>query len=481
MDDSYCLGSKAYYNDERHIFYILVSDRANDWDEWIYTIRKGCKVDTEGDLDNISVTTDKQNGIITVEIAPQERRDIEIRVYYTETHHWDYDDNKGIFREEEVDNNREDVFVFSHTDEELDYSDEAEEELEVIRNVIDLIYILPSYGYITMEDEEDIYAAENAYNNLTDRQKQMISDYQKDKLETCLSELEDAIDAYNIVQQDQKAVDDVTELINNLPDISELNSDEEIAEAISEAREAYDLLTDEQQDLLDRNLYAKLIMLERALPYAIDLENIIAYAEGLEDKKEDLEQFINTLEEDINELEAANGTLEENNALLNQLKETLEAAKATSETGKKEIPKVGDNLTSGNATYKVLKAGSDTSMGTVEFTKINKSARKVVIPSTITVDGYTYQVTKIAANAFKGDKQIRALIISDGITQIGNNAFNGCKNLKKITVKSTVLKKVGKGAFKKISKKVKVKVPADKKKKYKKLFKKGGIKSNRVK
>ena len=350
-----------------------------------------------------------------------------------------------------------------------------------LNNVIDLIYILPSYGYITMEDEEDIYAAENAYNNLTDRQKQMISDYQKDKLETCLSELEDAIDAYNIVQQDQKAVDDVTELINNLPDISELNSDEEIAEAISEAREAYDLLTDEQQDLLDRNLYAKLIMLERALPYAIDLENIIAYAEGLEDKKEDLEQFINTLEEDINELEAANGTLEENNALLNQLKETLEAAKATSETGKKEIPKVGDNLTSGNATYKVLKAGSDTSMGTVEFTKINKSARKVVIPSTITVDGYTYQVTKIAANAFKGDKQIRALIISDGITQIGNNAFNGCKNLKKITVKSTVLKKVGKGAFKKISKKVKVKVPADKKKKYKKLFKKGGIKSNRVK
>ena len=57
---------------------------------------------------------------------------------------------------------------------------------------------------------------------------------------------------------------------------------------------------------------------------------------------------------------------------------------------------------------------------------------------------------------------------------IGKNAFKNCKKLKKITVKSKVLKKVGSGALKKIHKKAVVKVPKKKLKAYKKLFKKKG-------
>jgi hypothetical protein len=60
--------------------------------------------------------------------------------------------------------------------------------------------------------------------------------------------------------------------------------------------------------------------------------------------------------------------------------------------------------------------------------------------------------------------------------EIGKNAFNGCKALKKVTFKSTKVKKIGKNAFKGIAKKSTIKVPKKKKTAYKKLLKKSGYK-----
>lgn len=155
-----------------------------------------------------------------------------------------------------------------------------------------------------------------------------------------------------------------------------------------------------------------------------------------------------------------------------------------------EVGKVYD---SGNYYYKV------TSSTTAQVTGLkNKSVSKLVIYNTVTLGGQKYQVTSVAASAFKGNKKITSVTVKKGVQVIGTNAFAGCTKLKKVTIKSTTLtaigtkafynckkltgmtikskslKKVGKNAFKGISKKAVIKVPAAKLKAYKKLLAKKG-------
>ena len=152
--------------------------------------------------------------------------------------------------------------------------------------------------------------------------------------------------------------------------------------------------------------------------------------------------------------------------------------------------------------YKVTKSDSSKGKPSVTITKLSakdKKAKKVTIPKTITVDNVEYQVTGIAAKAFKNSKKLQSIVIPDtiteigagsfegcknlksvtigkGVTSIGKNAFKNCKNLKKITVKSTKLKKVGKGALTGINRKCVIKVPKKKLKAYKRRFKGKGQK-----
>ena len=121
------------------------------------------------------------------------------------------------------------------------------------------------------------------------------------------------------------------------------------------------------------------------------------------------------------------------------------------------------------SSYKVTKSGE------VTFAKPKSSVKgTVTIPDTVTIDGITYKVTAIEANAFKNNKNITKVIIGKNVTVIGNNAFSGCKKLKTITVKTTKLKSVGKKALKGIHAKAKIKVPKSKLKKNKSLFKNKG-------
>ena len=107
----------------------------------------------------------------------------------------------------------------------------------------------------------------------------------------------------------------------------------------------------------------------------------------------------------------------------------------------------------GSLKYQVTKSNATT--GTVKVTGLKtKSVKSVVIPKTVKIGGYTFKVTAI-----------------------GTNAFKNCKKLKKVTIKSTAIKTVGKGAFKNISKKATIKVPASKFSSYKKLLKKSGLAS----
>lgn len=123
----------------------------------------------------------------------------------------------------------------------------------------------------------------------------------------------------------------------------------------------------------------------------------------------------------------------------------------------------------GNYQYRVL--NSSVKSGTVRFLKpIKKNVKKATIPSVVTIGNYKYKVTEVGKYAFKNNKKITSVVIEKNVTKINASAFYGAKNLKKITVKSKVLKSVGKNAFKNIHAKASIKVPSSKLKKYKQIM-----------
>ena len=176
---------------------------------------------------------------------------------------------------------------------------------------------------------------------------------------------------------------------------------------------------------------------------------------------------------------------------------------------KPDVPAAGTSLKEKTGReFKVTESDGFESKPSVTLTKLSakeKKAKKVTIPKTVTVDNVEYQVTGIKAKAFKNSKKLQSIVIPDTITEIGassfegcknlksvtigknvtsigKNAFKNCKNLKKITVKSTKLKKVGKGALTGINRKCVIKVPKKQLKSYKRLFKgKGQKKSVKIK
>lgn len=62
------------------------------------------------------------------------------------------------------------------------------------------------------------------------------------------------------------------------------------------------------------------------------------------------------------------------------------------------------------------------------------------------IEGNDYQITGIAANAFKGNKTIKSVNFSSNILKVGASAFAGCINLEGITM-SDNLEEIGERAF----------------------------------
>lgn len=191
------------------------------------------------------------------------------------------------------------------------------------------------------------------------------------------------------------------------------------------------------------------------------------------------------------------------------------------------VPAVGTILTDPvtKAVYQITSVDTNGASvsGNVQYVKSSvKNVKKVTIAQTITVDGITYKVTAVASSAFKNQKKLTQITMGSNVTLIGANAFSGCKalktvklnknmvsignkafykctklkkieipakvekigkqafygckRLKTITIKTKKLtaKKVGKQAFKGVSAKVKIKVPKNKQKAYRKLLKSRG-------
>ncbi|MDO4977372.1 MAG: leucine-rich repeat protein [Eubacteriales bacterium] len=106
----------------------------------------------------------------------------------------------------------------------------------------------------------------------------------------------------------------------------------------------------------------------------------------------------------------------------------------------------------------------------------NKKLTKINVATSVNYKNVSFKVTAIADKAFKSQKKAKSVVIGKNVMTIGKQAFYGDKLVKKITVKSPYLKKVGSKAFYGIYKKAVIKVPAKQLSSYKRLLKGKGQK-----
>ena len=122
-------------------------------------------------------------------------------------------------------------------------------------------------------------------------------------------------------------------------------------------------------------------------------------------------------------------------------------------------PSKGKKLTdtTHKAVFTVTKAGKvTTSKGTgkvtvtageVAYTKsTNTSATTLTIPSTVKINGITYKVTSIGANAFANNKKLTRVTIGSNVKTIGSKAFYRCTKLKTVKIGKNVTT-IGANAF----------------------------------
>lgn len=147
------------------------------------------------------------------------------------------------------------------------------------------------------------------------------------------------------------------------------------------------------------------------------------------------------------------------------------------ETPVPEMPGKGSIHTAGKLKYKITSTSEKG--GTVAVTAgTKKSMTAVKIPGEITIKGYRFRVTEIAAGAFKNYKKLTSVTIGSQVTKIGKSAFGGDTKLKTLIIQSKKIKSAGTRAFKNTGKKMTVRVPAGRRTAYRKMLKKSGVSGN---
>lgn len=122
-------------------------------------------------------------------------------------------------------------------------------------------------------------------------------------------------------------------------------------------------------------------------------------------------------------------------------------------------------------TYRLISNGASPAATLV---KASKKKAKITVPASVKKNGVAVSVTAIGNNAFKNRKKVKTVVIGKNVQRIGKKAFAGCRNLRKITVKSRMVRMVGKKAFQSISSRAVIKVPKQSLKRYQKLFRNKG-------
>ena len=62
----------------------------------------------------------------------------------------------------------------------------------------------------------------------------------------------------------------------------------------------------------------------------------------------------------------------------------------------------------------------------------------LIIPETVSYEGYSFSVTSIGSSAFSGCTSLTSLTIPDSVTSIGKYAFRGCTSLTSVTIPNSV-------------------------------------------
>ena len=96
-----------------------------------------------------------------------------------------------------------------------------------------------------------------------------------------------------------------------------------------------------------------------------------------------------------------------------------------------KAPKKGNKVESGKVVYKVTKAATAKKAGTlaiVGLSKAGKKASSLSAPATAKINGYSYKVTSIGKNAFKG-ANAKTITLGKNIKSIPAGAFANCKKL----------------------------------------------------
>lgn len=188
-------------------------------------------------------------------------------------------------------------------------------------------------------------------------------------------------------------------------------------------------------------------------------------------KKKDLSKYTdNTVKRFQQAISMAEAVLNNKNAtktdIQNALKELEDAEKALTEKGggqvKKPVSALNALIEDANLQYTVTK--SDAVNGTVTVSGVTAAGKKkasITIPATVVKDGYSFKVTAINKNVFKGcKKKLKSVVIGANVTEIGANSFNKCSKLKSIRfMNAAAPKKVGKNAFKGIKSTCKIFYP----------------------
>lgn len=120
--------------------------------------------------------------------------------------------------------------------------------------------------------------------------------------------------------------------------------------------------------------------------------------------------------------------------------------------------------------------------GTVQYTKCTgKNRTSISIPANVRLEGEEYEVSVLGEGAFRGHKKVKSVTVGIHVSQIEEYAFDGCKQLKKIMIKSEQIEYMGKNAFRGIHAKGVIYVPRSCLKEYREMVRETGNKKVQVK
>ena len=240
----------------------------------------------------------------------------------------------------------------------LEAVDAAEAQAEADKAAAEAVDAkIAEIGKVTLESVGQITAARAAYDALTDAQKGLVT--KLSDLEAAEAEYEALKAAASQAEVDAAAASSVDKLINSIGEVSLKNED-----AVTDARAAYDALTDAQKKLV-----TKLPALTDAEETLAALKADKAAAEALDEKIAVISAVTLDSEEKINEVRAAYDALTAaQKALVTKLpvlaaaEETLaklKADKAAAEAVEKKISAIGNVTTASEEAIQAARAAYD--------------------------------------------------------------------------------------------------------------------------